>query len=777
LVVALIILSLVVSPLMGTTSVTGEDCFSWNNMPSGTTEVLYDEWSSYSAETHFTALISLLSHPFSENYDDNTLNSSLWVAIEQGGPTVAEVNQRLEITVPADSADPPFLPLRGFRAGYQSVAPIQGDYDVQVDFALLNWPAHDGVRIGINMQPDPYAEVPQDMTTGRSSNYGSWDEFYHAGVAGRGGTEIATSDSVGKLRQVRIGDSALGYYWNSSLGDWALINTCYGVSTDDMYVSLMAWSDNGFFGDRGALVAFDNLIVYSPGVNASPNQPANVQPTNGASGVSLTPTQQSSAFLDPDAGDAHSASQWQVTTKSGDYSNPAFDSGVDSGNLTSISVSAGKLSYSTTYYWHVRHQDNHGTWSEWSAETSYTTAPDHPPNTPANVAPSAGAVDISATPTLTSSTFSDPDSGDTHAASHWQITTTAGDYSSPVFESGTDTSNLTNISIPTGVLEYATDCYWHVRHQNNNGTWSQWSSETSFSTTVTLPPVVQSGEFCGDGTSFPVELSGGDTIAGAITSDRQEIGVCIKDPSGQVVQDFPRVAQATLGYAAQTSGTHSIVIYKTYGLLCTGYSLTYTVTLDFPPKAPSAESETGNPVVLRCSAFSDRDEGDTHLASQWQITSIAGDYSDPVFDSGTDTANLTEFIVPSETLSHSTMYYWRVRHQDNHGGWSAWSAEASLATSDAPFDFTPLIVSLAGLGIMGLAAYGGRRYARNRRLQRERVKAAEREVEKVYEAEKAAAARTGQGCRKGSREGLRGREGGCCCIYRERESRDNRDHR
>jgi hypothetical protein len=50
-------------------------------------------------------------------------------------------------------------------------------------------------------------------------------------------------------------------------------------------------------------------------------------------------------------------------------------------NLITISVPSGRLNYSTTYYWHVRYQDNHGVWSSYSNETSFTTmAP--PPNTP-----------------------------------------------------------------------------------------------------------------------------------------------------------------------------------------------------------------------------------------------------------------------------------------------------------------------------------------------------------------------------------------------------------
>jgi hypothetical protein len=87
--------------------------------------------------------------------------------------------------------------------------------------------------------------------------------------------------------------------------------------------------------------------------------------------MTLTPTLQSSAFSDPDAGDTHAASQWQLRTASGSYSSPVYDSSTDSSLLTSMRAPA--LNYSTTYYWHVRHQDNHEAWSDYSTETSFTT--------------------------------------------------------------------------------------------------------------------------------------------------------------------------------------------------------------------------------------------------------------------------------------------------------------------------------------------------------------------------------------------------------------------
>lgn len=106
-----------------------------------------------------------------------------------------------------------------------------------------------------------------------------------------------------------------------------------------------------------------------------PNQPSNISPANGATRSSLTPILQSSAFSDPDIGDTHAASQWQIRTILGSYTwSPLFDSGTDTLALTSITVPPGILLAYATYYWHVRYKDNHDAWSNWSAETSFTTS-------------------------------------------------------------------------------------------------------------------------------------------------------------------------------------------------------------------------------------------------------------------------------------------------------------------------------------------------------------------------------------------------------------------
>jgi len=207
---------------------------------------------------------------------------------------------------------------------------------------------------------------------------------------------------------------------------------------------------------------------------------------------------EASAFSDPDDGDTHAASQWQIDDTPWDYQSPAFDSGMDITNLPSISVPYGKLTTSNLYWWRVRYQDNHGAWTDWSAETSFTTtgAPNQQPNQPGNAAPAGGATGVSLTPIMEASAFSDPDDGDSHAASQWQIDDDPWDFSSPAFDSGTDTTNLTSISVPSGKLTYSALYYWRVRYQDSHGAWSAWSEEAHFNTmsasTDSTPPTTPS---------------------------------------------------------------------------------------------------------------------------------------------------------------------------------------------------------------------------------------------------------------------------------------------
>ena len=124
-----------------------------------------------------------------------------------------------------------------------------------------------------------------------------------------------------------------------------------------------------------------NIDEYNTGTdptqppdNCSPDQPALSSPDNEDTNVSLTPELLTEAFYDPDNGDTHARTQWQISTAS-DFSDTekcVFDIENNS-HLVSLFVPDLILDADMTYYWRVRFYDNHNNGSEWSSPYSFTT--------------------------------------------------------------------------------------------------------------------------------------------------------------------------------------------------------------------------------------------------------------------------------------------------------------------------------------------------------------------------------------------------------------------
>ena len=113
----------------------------------------------------------------------------------------------------------------------------------------------------------------------------------------------------------------------------------------------------------------------------------------------------------------------------------------------------------------------------------------YPPNAPTNISPLDGARGAPLSPMLQASAFSDPDSGDTQAASEWIVA--RNDDGSTVVDTGTDTSDFTTYTIPAANLAGNTQYIWRVRYEDNHGAWSSYSTPTSF-TTANQPPTISS---------------------------------------------------------------------------------------------------------------------------------------------------------------------------------------------------------------------------------------------------------------------------------------------
>jgi chitinase len=108
-----------------------------------------------------------------------------------------------------------------------------------------------------------------------------------------------------------------------------------------------------------------------PQNNFEPDAPSPVSPVNQQV-VELTPVLQTNQFFDPDSGDFHSATQWQIYREADNVC--VFDI-TSEYLLTQLQVPELILAAESNYLWKARYFDNHGAPSPWSGSGSFTTQP------------------------------------------------------------------------------------------------------------------------------------------------------------------------------------------------------------------------------------------------------------------------------------------------------------------------------------------------------------------------------------------------------------------
>jgi len=190
----------------------------------------------------------------SDDFNDNIIDLAKWYVhiSDPLSSSVTEVNQRLEISLTSANVGPVF------NAGVQSTWQLEGDFDIQVDYRLLDWPPENEIRIGLTAYDVNFQ--PAHSTGGHVERVGRpepvWDVYvthFQDGVHGNIQTEV----EEGSLRMVREGSEISGYYSDETTDGWALIHT--GPCDTERFVAGMGiW---GHESTPDVLVAFDNFLV------------------------------------------------------------------------------------------------------------------------------------------------------------------------------------------------------------------------------------------------------------------------------------------------------------------------------------------------------------------------------------------------------------------------------------------------------------------------------------------------------------------------------------
>jgi hypothetical protein len=218
-----------------------------------------------------------------------------------------------------------------------------------------------------------------------------------------------------------------------------------------------------------------NSFVTLPAVSVAPNTPTLQSPAD-LSTISSTPTLQAQ-YTHPTP--TNGSLTYQVATDT------AFTNVVESGVTANVATGAnpsftvqGPLLPGVTYYWRAKASSG-GVDSGWAAYRTVTVSA--APNTPTNVTPANGGSTTDTTPDLTGSAFSDPNVGNTHANSQFQIRLTSGSWLNGQ-DSGTIAA-ATAWTVPIA-LTLSENYTWRARYKDNLGVWSAWSTPTTFTVTA-----------------------------------------------------------------------------------------------------------------------------------------------------------------------------------------------------------------------------------------------------------------------------------------------------
>ena len=439
--------------------------------------------------------------------------------------------------------------------------------------------------------------------------------------------------------------------------------------------------------------------AFMTGGELQVNAPSVVSITGGQDTVVEAPTIVMSAFAVNQGSDTHQCTDWYIRTSGG---TEVWKSLNDTTNLTTITVPKGLLTVSTGYTLQVRYR---GVSYGWSAFVTYqfTTAPqfDHVQTPTVNV--QGGTTAVYDAPTFTASAFtpvSDVGTPDTHEMTDWVVKSG----SLTVWQSRNDTTNLTSITMPRGLLSTSTQYTVQVRYKGTNFGWSEFGS-VNFTTVAVFAHIATPVLTCSDGTTDVMETP---TITGSTFT---------VEPSGRpsdthtwttwdVLQNGTtsvyKLNQSTTALTTLNIPSGVLTVGQQYTVTCvyngaiygqssTG-SLSFTTADAFtgpkPPiitVTPSADAFMPSGTIKAEPQYINGDyEPDK---AEWEILPAAGGAA--VYQSGEVTAYAAvRLLYPpfgSAKLAASTAYKVRCRqhYNDVEGGtWSQWAEKNFTTSSD-----------------------------------------------------------------------------------------------
>jgi hypothetical protein len=202
-----------------------------------------------SPEGNGDAEVSTTMHaPFVDTFSRDGRDASLWQQITAGTEvTLAQTGGRVEVTLgPGAVQGGEWNTIEG---NYNSPCTLPGDFDLQVEYDALTWPAANGSDA--NLQAFGNAAVARESKV--------WGEQYAAWLSGPSGS-ATTEENAGALRLVRAA-GRFRAFWRYE-GVWVPIRSA-PANTNPVNFGFTLVSFHDQFAHQQVKVAFDNFRLAS----------------------------------------------------------------------------------------------------------------------------------------------------------------------------------------------------------------------------------------------------------------------------------------------------------------------------------------------------------------------------------------------------------------------------------------------------------------------------------------------------------------------------------
>lgn len=200
------------------------------------------------------AEVSTIMHaPFLDTFSPDGRDASLWHQIITGTQVAVEqANGRVEVSIGAGATQGG--PFNNIDGHYGSQCSLPGDFDIQVDYAALDWPSANGTQAALQ-------GFFANASVARDSQV--WGEQYVTWLDGVGGN-ATTEENAGSLRLVRS-NGRFRAFWLYE-GIWVPIRSA-PANTTPVVFGFSLQSFNNQFAHQPVKVAFDNFRLASGDVS------------------------------------------------------------------------------------------------------------------------------------------------------------------------------------------------------------------------------------------------------------------------------------------------------------------------------------------------------------------------------------------------------------------------------------------------------------------------------------------------------------------------------